>query len=797
MARTAKKAPAEASAESRAVVLLRIASGDQGIIARVPRTKDIIRLAAEWMYVLRNRSRWSGDDDFRDEISKRAVDALEKLNVSEKDLKRVIEAEARHIEIEFVEEAPGRMINMDIVDAASAFPWEYVLSAATRYLGRSRSIVITRFIDAHLHTSVNVVGRPYLFVESAPGRLEDVYTFESELARLRSATGDDLATGQTSMWRRSRSQTLSELSNRVRDIQPVVIHVSGVDNHQAATVIPGFYGEDEIAALTGGKPTDGMILRGVDLPEVPTPYDTIAQSIITPGGVGLRPALVTLNLYYSGACLARECARRGAGAVIGFLDEIDDEIAEYFFQALYLAWRDTNFSEDIPAAFGSTWRRLRKQRYSLYGTGIAVWLSRSAFDAGRRSAFERPSEMIEEPDVVLPTDAQRAAARLRPMSEVLRVDLDVPREINYSLLHNNRRLLDTLTLNKLVDHPLDEVSVQVQLNVGDGSAPFLHTATTVAEPQLALADEVRLPLTAALLRSPRERIQTTLYVKVAWDGRIACETTRPITLLPVDEWFDDTANNPWLPSFILPRDPAVSKIVSTARSHLVTLTDDPNASFDGYQTVEADASDGGESVDLQVQAIWTALVQQYRLLYVNPPPAYSYRNQRLRTPSEILQTRSGTCIDLALLLASCLEYIDIYPVVVLLSGHAFVGYWRTSAFHEQFCKVERVPRNVSIDVGDYSALSEIQLVDAFAWRVAPPQFSEVRSYLVSERLRFLEATGLCFSYSFGDALDEGAANLKSRDDFDSLLDVALARRADPPVTPLPMIFSPPLDGEGR
>ena len=37
-----------------------------------------------------------------------------------------------------------------------------------------------------------------------------------------------------------------------------------------------------------------------------------------------------------------------------------------------------------------------------------------------------------------------------------------------------------------------------------------------------------------------------------------------------------------------------------------------------------------------------------------------------------------------------------------------------------------------------------------------------------------------------DALEEGASNL-SRADFDSLLDIRLARTAEPPVTPLPII----------
>ena len=90
------------------------------------------------------------------------------------------------------------------------------------------------------------------------------------------------------------------------------------------------------------------------------------------------------------------------------------------------------------------------------------------------------------------------------------------------------------------------------------------------------------------------------------------------------------------------------------------------------------------SIPSSWQAIWTALVNEFRLQYINPPPAYSDRTQRLRTPGDILGSNSGTCIDLALLLASCLEYIDIYPVIVLLEGHAFAGYWRSDAAHEAF-----------------------------------------------------------------------------------------------------------------
>jgi len=273
------------------------------------------------------------------------------------------------------------------------------------------------------------------------------------------------------------------------------------------------------------------------------------------------------------------------------------------------------------------------------------------------------------------------------IDKVIQVDLEIDDDINYSLLHNNRDLLRKLTLTRLVTYPVQDIAVQVELSVGADSYPYRYTIPLLDEVQLALSSLVKIPLTASLTRSLRERVQSTVYVKVTCGGHTAFEDTKRVTLIPVDEWLDDTRNNPWLPSFVLPRDPAVLNIINSARRYLVGIMDDPAAGFDGYQEEAAE-------VDKQVQALWTALVNEYRFQYINPPPAYSEQTQRLRTPSEIVKSNSGTCIDLALLLASCLEYVGIYPVVVLLTGHAFVGYWRTDVAHDDMAAVTVIPSTV-------------------------------------------------------------------------------------------------------
>lgn len=367
-----------------------------------------------------------------------------------------------------------------------------------------------------------------------------------------------------------------------------------------------------------------------------------------------------------------------------------------------------------------------------------------------------------------------------PIGDCIYVDLDIADEINYSLLHNNRELLNTLTLTKLVDRDFRDVAVTVELFVGAASYPYRYTHVVLKEVQLALAPLVKIPLTANLPRSLRERVQSTVYVKITCEDQTVFEDTRRVTLTPVDEWLDDTEKNPWLPSFVLPRDPVILEIIQSSRRYLIGIMDDPAAGFDGYQEAISE-------VDKQVQAIWTALVNEYRIQYINPPPAYSLQTQRLRTPTEIVKSNSGTCIDLALLLASCLEYIGVYPVIVLLVDHAFVGYWRSEGAHDHFVSVKTIPPTIP-RVGTRAAReAALPYVDPYGWRLTKLNYAEVMTYVTSGHLVMLEATYLTAAMKFSDAQEQGRANLRSRKEFDSLLDIQVARTASPPVTPLPIV----------
>ena len=105
------------------------------------------------------------------------------------------------------------------------------------------------------------------------------------------------------------------------------------------------------------------------------------------------------------------------------------------------AWNARPSSDGLPKAFGQAWKALQKHRQQLYGTGIVLWLARSAFISQRLPALGRAGE-AEAPIAKLPTGPERKATRREPITEVLQVELKVPPTVNYSLLHNARPFLD-------------------------------------------------------------------------------------------------------------------------------------------------------------------------------------------------------------------------------------------------------------------------------------------------------------------------------------------------------------------
>jgi hypothetical protein len=126
-----------------------------------------------------------------------------------------------------------------------------------------------------------------------------------------------------------------------------------------------------------------------------------------------------------------------------------------------------------------------------------------------------------------------------------------------------------------------------------------------------------------------------------------------------EEVFDLTA------AMVMPNDPSVEELIRQAADYT-----DSGMMWAGYGD-HVDDDDGG--VWDRLQAIWRA-EQDYDLAYINTWVSFAPGDvQRIRLPSEVLDQRSGNCIELAILYASAAEALDLEAALILVPGHAFVG----------------------------------------------------------------------------------------------------------------------------
>ncbi len=361
----------------------------------------------------------------------------------------------------------------------------------------------------------------------------------------------------------------------------------------------------------------------------------------------------------------------------------------------------------------------------------------------------------------------------------LTADVRPVASLNYAMLHNNRSVFEQFTIKNLTPGA-GSIRITVDLFQGElsvpykGIIPFTGLNHTVNLNDDAGPFAIRLPLASSLMRSLKEPLRTTMLVQIANTAETAkflYENTFPITLLPVDQWRDTDTDRQWLPSFVQQRDPVIVQIIQRAQKYLMAIQDDAGAGFDGYQSVDPEDKDGSLALDVQVQAIWAALQYDYELHYINPPPAYRKDSQRLRMPSEVITSKRGTCIDLAILLASCLEAVDIYPVVFLLKDHAVPGYWRSETLHKQFLDDAVTQTRAKRTTG--------------SWHFEKDDFFLIiREAVAQGHLVPLETVRLTDHGSFRTSLDQGLENLRSPVGFDAMIDIQLARESG--ITPIPL-----------
>ena len=139
----------------------------------------------------------------------------------------------------------------------------------------------------------------------------------------------------------------------------------------------------------------------------------------------------------------------------------------------------------------------------------------------------------------------------------------------------------------------------------------------------------------------------------------------PLEALAKNEWGGE-AMVELLPSFIMPNDPAVDRILKATSD--VLRSAGKSEGLDGYE------SKSRTRVWEIASALWTAICN-LNISYALPPASFERNGQKIRTPGAIIEGKVATCLDTTLLFASALEQLGLNSLVFLTEGHAFAGLW--------------------------------------------------------------------------------------------------------------------------
>ncbi|MBQ5550218.1 MAG: DUF4011 domain-containing protein, partial [Bacteroidales bacterium] len=259
---------------------------------------------------------------------------------------------------------------------------------------------------------------------------------------------------------------------------------------------------------------------------------------------------------------------------------------------------------------------------------------------------------------------------------------------------------------------------------------------------------VKTEVNQAFVLQLSEEMTTDFTVVIKYGNQVLHSQKFPMTVLPAEFYIHDFIPE-LLASFVTPNLMQVRMIVSRAAKILQEFTGD--STIDGYESRSVNR------VRQMAGAIFEALKEQ-KIAYILPPTDNAeIVGQRIRFADDVLENKAGTCIETALLYASCLECARLYPIIIVIKGHAFVG---VHLFPETF------PDSVSDDITDLTK----RLGEGM------------------QTIEVLESTCIDTpsNVDFEQACAKGAENLIALSEFEFFVDVARCRSVG--IKPLPRLL---------
>lgn len=237
--------------------------------------------------------------------------------------------------------------------------------------------------------------------------------------------------------------------------------------------------------------------------------------------------------------------------------------------------------------------------------------------------------------------------------------------INYAMHQNRYPLVRQVLIENRSAIDLTHVALRIELSPACAK-PCVVPIDVVPAQGMLDAGRIPLLLDATFLSSLTERLAGTCSLSLVRGEDVLAVQDVAVDMLAFDDWPGIGVMPELLAAFVTPNHPEIARLVQLASTYLGLWSGNP--SLDGYQ------SNSPTRIKQQMAAVFSA-IQSCGLTYSVPPASFERSGQRIRLSDTVLQQKLGTCLDLTLLYASCLEQMGLNPILVILEGHAFVGVW--------------------------------------------------------------------------------------------------------------------------
>ena len=243
------------------------------------------------------------------------------------------------------------------------------------------------------------------------------------------------------------------------------------------------------------------------------------------------------------------------------------------------------------------------------------------------------------------------------------VQIEYGKYLNLALAQNKCPLITSLKVKNVTAEKMEGLTCRVSSPDEFFQTKTVETGALWPEAETELGS-IPLVYNVALLRKLEDAQSGSFRVEVLAGDETLFSHDYEVQALAADQSHDIWSLPVFLASFVKPNCESIHQLQPEVAKEMQRIAGG-DASLAGYQMDR-------EHVFKMCAAMYRA-IQKKGISYSNPASSFNLPGQKIRMPDTVFKYKVATCLDSSILFSSIMEACQLHPVIIIISGHAFVG----------------------------------------------------------------------------------------------------------------------------